>query len=97
MRFSIGLTASAVEDLDYYRKSERKLITDAIHEFLADDADIESKRRKQLRPNPLGRWELRIADYRVFNDIEESDRVIVGAVGHKEHNDLFIRGIKVET
>jgi len=39
---------------------------------------------------------LRIDDYRVFYDLEEEDQVKVVAVGHKEHNDLYIRGKKVE-
>jgi mRNA-degrading endonuclease RelE of RelBE toxin-antitoxin system len=48
-----------------------------------------------LRPNQRAPWELRIEDYRVFYDIE-GDEVKVIAVGHKEHNDLFIRGEKVK-
>ena len=41
-------------------------------------------------------WELRIDDYRIFYDIEENEVVKVVAVGHKSHNDLLIRGAKVE-
>ena len=31
-----------------------------------------------------------------LDDFEEDDQVKVVAVGHKEHNDLYIRGRKVE-
>ncbi len=96
MRFSIQLTATAIEDLDYFRKNERRVISEGIDLFLTQDANIETKRRKQLRRNPISKWELRIDDYRIFYDIEENGVVKVVSVGHKSHNDLFIRGEKVE-
>ena len=96
MKFSIHLTDSAIEDLDYYRKNERQMISGCIALLLTRDANVETGRRKPLRPNRLATWELRIDDYRVFYDLEEDDEVKVVAVGHKEHNDLYIRGKKVE-
>src|SRR5438552_2587988 len=96
MQISIRLTDSAIEDLDYFRKNERKIIADGISLFLSHDANVETRRRKPLRPNRLAQWELRIEDYLVFYDFEEDDQVKVVAVGHKEHNDLHIRGRKVE-
>jgi len=96
MAFSIHLTDSAIEDLDYFRKNERQIIADGIALFLTQDANVETRRRKPLRRNRLAQWELRIDDYRVFYDFEEGDAVKVVAVGHKEHNDLYIRGKKVE-
>jgi mRNA interferase RelE/StbE len=96
MRFSLRLTDSAVEDLDYFRKNERKVISDGIAPFLTHDANVESRRRKPLRPNRIAPWELRIGDYRVFYDFEQHDQVKIVAVGHKEHNDLHIRGAKVD-
>lgn len=90
------MTDSAREDLDYFRKNERRIISDRIALFLTHDANVETRRRKPLRPNRLAQWELRIDDYRVFYDFEEPNVVKIVAVGHKEHNDLFIRGRKVE-
>jgi mRNA-degrading endonuclease RelE of RelBE toxin-antitoxin system len=69
MRFGIRFVPSADEDLAYYQAREQSIILAAIGEFLEADADVESKRRKQLRPNPLTPWELRIGDYRVFYEI----------------------------
>ena len=50
-------------------------------------------------------WELRLGDFRVFYQVErrpddaqedDADKVLAIAIGHKEHNELFIRGGKVE-
>src|SRR2546426_351796 len=96
MKFIIRLTDSAIDDLDWFPKKQRRMISDGIAEFLTYDADVETNRRKPLRPNRLATWELRIGKYRVFYDLEEPNFVKVLAVGYKEHNDLFIRGKKVE-
>ena len=53
MKFDIRFTPNADEDLDYYQVREQRIILDALGKFLQFDADVESKRRKQLRPNPL--------------------------------------------
>ena len=96
MKFDVRFVASADEDLGHYQAREKKIILDAIGKFLEADANVETKRRKQLRPNPLAPWELRVGDYRVFYEINQGTLVRVLAVGHKTHNDLFIRGEKVE-
>ena len=96
MRFEVKLVPSAEQDLDYYKAHEQKIILDGISTFLVMDGDVETKRRKQLRPNPIGPWELRMGDYRVFYEVREARVVRVLAIGHKRHNDLFIRGRRVE-
>lgn len=68
----------------------------AVKVHLREAADVESERRKQLEPNPLAPWELRIGDYRVFYEIENEQAVWVTAIGWKEHSDLFIRGKRVQ-
>lgn|SRR5665811_2154399 len=96
MTFDVKLVPSADQDLNFYGARDQRVILDAIEEFLEVDADLESRRRRPLRPNPLAPWELRIGDYRVFYEITAARLVRVLAVGHKVHNDLFIRGQKVE-
>jgi mRNA-degrading endonuclease RelE of RelBE toxin-antitoxin system len=44
-------------------------------------------------------WELRVQQYRVFYDvlIEEDPQVVkIKAVGHKDHNTLYIGGKEVD-
>jgi mRNA-degrading endonuclease RelE of RelBE toxin-antitoxin system len=83
--------------LDSYRAREQRILLDAIVKFLGVDAEVESKKRRQLRPNLLAPWELRIGGYRVFYEVRVGGVVRVLAVGHKRHNELFIRGQKVES
>lgn len=96
MPFQVILTPSAEADLGYFKRFEQRLIADAFKRYLRDDADVESQHRKQLRDNPLAPWELRLGKYRVFYAIGPASTVKIVAVGYKEHNDLFIRGQKVE-
>jgi len=95
MKFEVEFVPSADQDLESSTIREQRIILDGIADFLQVDANVASKRRKQMRPNPLAPWELRIGDYRVFYEIREGS-VRVLAIGHKIHNELFIRGQKVE-
>ena len=96
MEYTIEFGQSASDDLNYYEKYNQKIIVKAILEYLKAGANIESRKRKQLRPNPIAPWELRVGKYRIFYEITESQIVKILAVGHKEHNELFVRGRKVE-
>lgn len=95
MPFQINLTTDAEADLAHFKAQEQRVILDGIELHLRLEADQESKRRKQLRPNPIAPWELRIDKYRVFYDVEDDTTVWIIAIGEKQHNDLFIRGRKV--
>jgi mRNA-degrading endonuclease RelE of RelBE toxin-antitoxin system len=96
MRFEIRFVPSADEDLDHYDARQQRIILDAIGRLLQSEADVESKRRKQLRPGAPAPWELRVGNHRVFYEIRPGGLVRVVAVGHEVHNELFIRGRKVE-
>jgi len=96
MKFSVCSTVSADRDLDSYSAREQKLILDTVERFLTVDADIATRRRKPLRPNPNAPWELTMGRYRVFYEIPQPGLVKLLAIGHKIHNELFIRGNRVE-
>jgi mRNA-degrading endonuclease RelE of RelBE toxin-antitoxin system len=96
VRFEIAFAPSADADLAYFRAVDQRVIIAAIQEFLAIDADSESRRRKRLTENPVAPWELRVGDHRVFYEIAGESTVTVLAIGVKVHNNLFIRGRWVE-
>ena len=99
MPFEIEFTQTAANHVRTYRKFEQQIILDAIGEQLPQEATTETRNRKRLGENELSDWELRVQKFRVFYDvIHEEDRQIVKikAVGHKEHNTLYIGGKEVQ-
>ncbi|NQT51364.1 type II toxin-antitoxin system RelE/ParE family toxin [bacterium] len=96
MRFEVILLPSAERDLEWYTTRQQGIILDALTAFLELDADIETRRRKRLRDNAVGPWEIRVGEFRVFYELAAPQRVRVLAIGHKVHNALFIRGKRVE-
>lgn len=72
---------------------EQKLLLDELDLHLTREPDVPTRNRKQLRPNPLADWELRVGAFRVFYTIENSVVVVtVVAIGRKDHNTLIIEG-----
>ena len=91
--YEIQYTVEAIEDLKLYKKHERQLIVDRIDEQLSHEPSHETRNRKQLRPNRVAEYELRITKFRAFYDIDENEKVVkIEAIGHKEGSCLFIRG-----
>jgi len=91
--FALEFTASALDDLDLFKPYAQNRILDSIEQQLPHEPLTPTRHRKELRPNPLAAWELRVATYRVFYDVErEKQAVRIKAIGWKEHNRLFIRG-----
>src|SRR3990172_3491045 len=96
MQFQVAFTPSADADLAYFTVFAQRIILDGVKVHLTIDADVESKRRKRLTEHPIAPWELRVGKYRVFYEFEKQSIVKVVAIGHKEHNELFIRGRRVD-
>ena len=48
MKFSIETGKSANDDLNYYDKFDQRIIVNAIIRYLQLDANIDSRKRKQL-------------------------------------------------
>lgn len=94
--YRIVFTPSADEDLEWFRKTEQRIIVEATIEQLAHEPMVMTKNRKPLRPNPIATWAIRIGDYRVFYDVDSAASLVtVRAVGYKDHNILLIRGEEV--
>lgn len=88
--YSIEFSEDAVEDLAAFRAFERGRILDAIEEQLGHDPTTRTRNRKSLlglaplieAVPPI--WELRVAAYRVFYDVnEEEGKVFVRAIRRK--------------
>jgi mRNA-degrading endonuclease RelE of RelBE toxin-antitoxin system len=72
---------------------QRSIVFDSVEEQLVNEPMAETRNRKEMRPNSLASWELRIGDLRVYYDVtEESQTVTVVAVGIKRGNRVFIGG-----
>ena len=96
-RFQVQLTETALEHLAAYRPFEVNVILEAIKTQLPHQALQETRNRKPLRENPLADWELRVQEYRVFYEVDAEQNVVrILAIGHKEHNRLFVGGEEIE-
>ncbi|MEQ8968795.1 MAG: type II toxin-antitoxin system RelE/ParE family toxin [Coleofasciculus sp. C1-SOL-03] len=99
MKCEINFTPIAANHIRAYRKFVQKIILDSIEAQLSDEPTLETRNRKRLGENELSDWELRVDNYRVFYDvvIENDSRIVqIKAVGHKEHNTLYIGGKEVQ-
>lgn len=93
----IEFTPEALEDLRHLRTCDQRRIVESVEEQLRNPPTQETRNRKRLRPNELAEWELRVATFRAFYDVdEENDIVKVVAVGYKQGNVLLIHGEEYE-
>jgi mRNA-degrading endonuclease RelE of RelBE toxin-antitoxin system len=95
--FELEFTASALDDLGYFKRAEQNLILNKIEASLLHEPLVETRHRKSLRPNDLSAWELRVGNFRVFYDVNEEKKIVlIKVVGYKKHNALYIRGRRFE-
>jgi mRNA-degrading endonuclease RelE of RelBE toxin-antitoxin system len=88
--FSIQYATDVARDLAGLRAFERTRILDQIEEQLKEQPTQETRNKKLLpglKPpwdQELPVWELRIAEYRVFYDVDDAERLVtVRAIRHK--------------
>ena len=95
--YVINYSFESLEDLRFFRKREQQEIMDSIDAQLRYEPAVETRNRKELRPNEVASWELRIGRFRVFYAVDEEDRnVSIEAIGFKIGHELFIRGERTE-
>lgn len=91
--YEIKYTTGAIDDLKTLKKYEQQLILDGVDEQLVHEPKVETRNRKQLRPNKVAEYELRVQKYRVFYDVDGKEKIVkIVAIGHKDGNKLLIRG-----
>lgn len=76
---------------------QRAIVLNVIKVQLQYEPLRETRTRKQLRPNPLAPWELRVGALRVFYEVDarEPDLVNVLAIGIKRGNRLIVAGKEI--
>jgi mRNA-degrading endonuclease RelE of RelBE toxin-antitoxin system len=95
--FEIELAHSARQDLKALRKYEQQIILDGIQDQLQFEPTVATANRKQMEPNNIADWELRLGRYRVFYDVEEQTNIVlIQATGFKIGGELYIRGERRE-
>jgi mRNA-degrading endonuclease RelE of RelBE toxin-antitoxin system len=92
-QFNINLTEGAQADLDWFAAYAQRIILDGIELHLRYQPTLGSRRIISMRPNPVAGWELRLGDYRILYDVEESTRIVtIQAIGEKRGNRLLVQG-----
>jgi mRNA-degrading endonuclease RelE of RelBE toxin-antitoxin system len=90
--FEIEFTQAAWDDLATLKKSEQRLVVEAIETQLKHEPVKQTRNRKPMRPDPIAAWELRAGKFRVFYNVDEAAQTVcIEAIGFKLGNLLFIR------
>jgi len=72
--FQIDFTEGAEADLGSLTPFARMAVMDGAELHLRHEPTVQSHRIKAMRPNPVAEWELRLGDFRVLYDVDESTR-----------------------
>lgn len=97
MSYSIAFSKISLSHLKSFTAREQNIIRDTLIEQLSYEPTIPTKNRKEMRPNWLAVWELRIGDFRVYYDVDEEESIVdIRAIGIKERNQVRISGEIVE-
>ena len=98
MAYAIVYTRDAAIDLRFEGRPAEAAARRAAPRFLADQPTAPSNKRREMEPNPLGAtWELRLADLRVYYDVDETSRIVrVLRVGRKVRERVIIRGVETD-
>lgn len=94
--YAIKFSKPAYRHLEAFRRFDRNRILDNIKKQLIYNPNEETRNKKLLRKNPFADWELRVDQYRVFYDIDETKRIVrILAIGIKDHEKIIIDGEEI--
>ena len=91
MVFKITITEEAERQFRSLPVRDQRILEAAILSRLQHEPARPTKAIKQLRPNPLARFELRVGGLRALYNVEE-DEVVILMVGRKAGNKLIVEG-----
>lgn len=76
--YAIDLTPRALADLQALRAFDRAMVTEAISRYLAYEPTRVSKSRIKRMAQPFwSQFRLRVGEYRVYYDVDESARQVI--------------------
>jgi mRNA-degrading endonuclease RelE of RelBE toxin-antitoxin system len=91
--FEINLTESAQADLSWFVAYAQRIIVDGIDVHLYYQPTVGSRKIIAMKPNAVAGWELRLGDYRILYDVDDTARVVtVQVIGEKRGNRLIVQG-----
>lgn len=98
MAFHIEYSPAVVGHLRVLTARERTRVLAGVERHLTHEPFLETRNRKQMRPNPVAPWELRLGDLRVYFEIEMEPEPVVAvlAIGKKIRNHVVIGGMEIE-
>jgi mRNA-degrading endonuclease RelE of RelBE toxin-antitoxin system len=96
--YRIRFTQLADDHFAQLTARQQAIVVDAVKVQLKNEPLQETRNRKQLRPNPLAPWELRVGFLRVFYEVDvlQSDLVNILAIGIKKGNKLIVSGKEIQ-
>jgi mRNA-degrading endonuclease RelE of RelBE toxin-antitoxin system len=96
--YRIRFTQLADDHFAQLTARQQAIVVDAVKVQLKNEPLEETRNRKQLRPNPLAPWELRVGFLRVFYEVDvlQSDLVNILALGIKKGNKLIVSGKEIQ-
>src|SRR5437879_3535985 len=93
MGFEIEYSPDALSQLEALRRFDQARVASGIETRLRHEPLVPSRHRKLMRSKIISTWELRIADFRVYYDVDESaEMVFIRAIGIKLRDRVFIGG-----
>jgi mRNA-degrading endonuclease RelE of RelBE toxin-antitoxin system len=95
--YRIQFAESAEDHFAQLTAQQQAIVLNAVRVQLLHEPLRKTRNRKQLRPNPLAPWELRVGFLRVFYEVDavESDLVNILAIGIKRGNRLIVSGKEI--
>ena len=89
------------EHLAALSAGQRATVLDEVDVQLLHQPTVVTRNRKPLQqplqPNPLARFALRVAELRVYDEVDEARRVVeIRAVGIKDRDRVFIGGEEID-
>ena len=95
MPYRIEYSREAIMHLRRLTARERAIVLDTVDEQLTHEPTVETQQRKEMLPNDLASWELRLGDLRVYYEVQEAEQLVnVIAIGIKRRNRVFIGGVE---